>query len=46
MGVVSVLRIGVVLVIGIWRREVLEVFDGKILLQSSKQNREGEISLP
>ena len=40
------LRIGAAAVIGIWRKEALEVSDGLISSQSSKWNREVEIYLP
>ena len=40
------LRIGAAAVIGIWRKEALEVSDGLTSSQSSKRNREVEIYLP
>ena len=40
------LRIGVAAVIGIWRKEALEVSDGLTSSQSSKWNREVETHLP
>ena len=46
MDVESVLRIGDAAAIGTWKREDLEVSDGRTSLQFSKTNREGEIPLP